>query len=474
MGPSGVGKSTFINYLAGEDIVRVGHDMQSCTTQLQPIVVSPPHSILFRDRRVVLVDTPGFDDTFAAESEVLNRIASWLAHLADTKLGGLIYLHDISLPRMKGTALRNLEVFKKLCGDRALRSVVLGTTKWTELPVASTSVEDVGEQRLKELCGKYWLEMIERGSIVRKFEDTQQSAWDMVDSVLAYDVIIPVIGVTGVGKSLFVNTLAGKPEVVVGDDLQSCTDKVQPVTINPSLVNSRKASYHGRRLIVVDTPGFDSTFGDDATTLRGIVENLATRYGPDIKIGGIIHLHDVNLRPHHDFSKYLDKICELFTEPKTLILGTTKWGADDARRAERECKLDSLINHFWGKLIKDGATVRKFTGSQDSAWEMVEAILDDGKSTLCRTEVLQIQEELVHAKKLVADTEAGQQLRYCLDKLLRTPKSKQLSTDSLSIEMLNPAQIAGIRAQIKALHIPFSYRVLRFFGVLAPKNKLLG
>ncbi|EDR05778.1 uncharacterized protein LACBIDRAFT_302493 [Laccaria bicolor S238N-H82] len=451
MGPSGVGKSTFINYLAGEDVVQVGHDLRSCTTQLQPIVVNPPPSILFRDRRLVLVDTPGFDDTFAAESEILNRIASWLAHVysTDTKLGGLIYLYDISLPRMKGTTLRNLEVFKKLCGDRALRSVVLGTTKWAEL--ASSSV---GEQRVKELCDKYWLEMIECGSIVHNFGDTQQSAWDMVDSVLAYDVVIPVIGVTGVGKSLH--------EVVVGDDLQPCTDKVQPVIIDPILVNSRRASYHGRRVIVVDTPGFDSTFGDDSATLQKIVENLAARYGPDIKIGGIIHPHDVNRRPHHDFHNYLDKICELFIEPRMLILGTTMWGAsDDARRVERERKLDSLTNHYWSKLIQDGAKVCRFTGSQDSAWMMVKAILDD-RDHLHRTEVLQIQEELVGAKKLLPDTEAGQQLRHSLDQLLKTLKSKH-STDSLSIEMLNPAQIAGIRAQIKALHIPLSQRVLRFF-----------
>ena len=101
---------------------------------------------------------------------------------------------------------------------------------------------------------------------------------------------------------------------------------------------------------------------------------------------------------------------------------------------------------------------------------MVEAILDN-KNNPHRTQVLQIQEELVDAKKLVPDTEAGQQLRYSLDQLLETLKSKKLSTDSPSIKMLDPARIAGIRAQINALLIPFSYRVLRFFGVPAPKNK---
>ena len=106
--------------------------------------------------------------------------------------------------------------------------------------------------------------------------------------------ISSVVGVTGVGKSLVVtldpfprypahyySLLMPSPESRKSSSekirFQSCTDKVQPVIINSTLVNSRKASYHGRRLIVVDTPGFDSTFGDDSTTLKEIVENLAIR-----------------------------------------------------------------------------------------------------------------------------------------------------------------------------------------------------
>ena len=30
-------------------------------------------------RRIVLVDTPGFDDTYADDGEILRRIAVWLA-----------------------------------------------------------------------------------------------------------------------------------------------------------------------------------------------------------------------------------------------------------------------------------------------------------------------------------------------------------------------------------------------------------
>lgn len=31
-------------------------------------------------RRLIVVDTPGFDDTFVDDSEILRRISLWLAH----------------------------------------------------------------------------------------------------------------------------------------------------------------------------------------------------------------------------------------------------------------------------------------------------------------------------------------------------------------------------------------------------------
>lgn len=92
---------------------------------------------------------------------------------------------------MKGTSVRNLEVFQKLCGDRALRSVLLGTTKWNQLESHSE-----GENRVRQLRDEFWREMIEHGSIVRDFDGTPHSAWKMVDAVLAQvacDVIIPYV-----------------------------------------------------------------------------------------------------------------------------------------------------------------------------------------------------------------------------------------------------------------------------------------
>ena len=97
---------------------------------------------------------------------------------SEMKLGGVIYLYDISLSSMLGTTRKNLEVFQKLCGDDAFRSVILGTTMWSDIS------ETDGEMRTQQLCEIYWRDMLDHGSKVFKFEDSSKSAWTMVDSIV--------------------------------------------------------------------------------------------------------------------------------------------------------------------------------------------------------------------------------------------------------------------------------------------------
>jgi hypothetical protein len=54
----------------------VGHDLSSCTSTLQYEIVDPSPRT---GHRVIIVDTPGFDDTFVDDVEILRRIAVWLA-----------------------------------------------------------------------------------------------------------------------------------------------------------------------------------------------------------------------------------------------------------------------------------------------------------------------------------------------------------------------------------------------------------
>ena len=57
----------------------VSHNMKSCTSILQYEIVDKPHPLELGGNRVIIVDTPGFDDTYVDDVEILRRIGVWLA-----------------------------------------------------------------------------------------------------------------------------------------------------------------------------------------------------------------------------------------------------------------------------------------------------------------------------------------------------------------------------------------------------------
>lgn len=178
MGITGAGKTTLISRCMGED-VGIGHGLHSYT---QDVAI---HSFCRHGRVIRLIDTPGFDDTSKADVNVLNNIAFWLSHAyrAEPKLllSGIIYLHPISETRMPGSATKNLEMMKLLCGDRGLSAIWLATTMWNHVS------EEIGVRREQELISteQFWGSLIRHGSSVCRHQDSDASAFAIIDSIVA-------------------------------------------------------------------------------------------------------------------------------------------------------------------------------------------------------------------------------------------------------------------------------------------------
>jgi 50S ribosome-binding GTPase len=178
MGITGSGKTTFISRCMGED-VGIGHGLHSFT---QDVAI---HSFRRRGRTIHLIDTPGFDDTTKSDVNVLNNIAFWLSHAyrAEPKLllSGVIYLHPISEPKMVGTATRNLAMMKLLCGEENLSIVWLATTMWGLV----SPERGLGREQELMSTDQFWGGLIRRGSKVCRHQDTETSAFAIVDHIIA-------------------------------------------------------------------------------------------------------------------------------------------------------------------------------------------------------------------------------------------------------------------------------------------------
>jgi len=183
----------FIKVATGSDEVQVGNSLESCTRASKVVRCRNP----FHDIDVSLIDTPGFDDTFRTDMEILRGIADWLEktlvilpfsrflitktcnrYQKGIQLSGILYLHRITDNRVPNSFLRNIELLRRLCGDDAFSNIRFVTTNWDLL-----TDQGEGEREEEELCGMYWNHFIEGGSQVFRFQNTHSSAWKIINSL---------------------------------------------------------------------------------------------------------------------------------------------------------------------------------------------------------------------------------------------------------------------------------------------------
>jgi hypothetical protein len=94
------------------------------------------------------------------------------------KLAGILYLHEISQERIRRSFVKNYHMFIKLCGDDAMRNVIIVTTKWTEV------TPEEGERREQQLRVEFWKDVLQKGAVVARFMHTHESAWEIVDQLV--------------------------------------------------------------------------------------------------------------------------------------------------------------------------------------------------------------------------------------------------------------------------------------------------
>ncbi|KAI5990118.1 P-loop containing nucleoside triphosphate hydrolase protein, partial [Pisolithus albus] len=177
MGSTGSGKTTFINLASGSGL-RVGSGLESCTNEVQ---ASVPFKV--GGKQVVLLDTPGFDDTSMTDTDVLRIISAYLVAMYEqgAKLSGILYMHRISDVRMSGTSKRNFRIFRELCGESTLSNVLIVTNMWGSVD------SKIGEERERELAtsDKLFKPVLEKGARLLRHDNTEASAHAILRNLIS-------------------------------------------------------------------------------------------------------------------------------------------------------------------------------------------------------------------------------------------------------------------------------------------------
>ncbi|KAH8725386.1 P-loop containing nucleoside triphosphate hydrolase protein [Phaeosphaeriaceae sp. PMI808] len=228
--------------------------------------------------------------------------------------------------------------------------------------------------------------------------------------------LILVMGVTGAGKSHFINQL--KPDSVIeGHGLGSQTKTCQLV----------KLRIGASTVAVIDTPGFDDDEDSDTVVLAKITSFLTTQYHLGISLKGIIFLHRIN-SPRFSGSerRYLNTFRQICGEHafSNVALVTTMWDTVDQTIGLR--RENELQRAHWADLISKGSYVFQHNGTSDMARTIV------GQMMTKDDVVLEIQQQLSDDSCELNHTSAGAELASDLDTKL---KERRRVIQNLNIQL---------------------------------------
>jgi len=175
MGETGTGKTTFANRATNSEAFLVGTGLRSCTSEIQ---VSPP--FLVDGHPVVLIDTPGFNDTVTDDADILKSISAFLAMVyeGEVKLAGVIYFHRVSDERWRRSDTRSLGWLKRICGESTLKNVVIVTNMWGNV------TPETGAAREQQLAAEFVKPVLDRGAQLHRHYDTTESTHQIIQSIL--------------------------------------------------------------------------------------------------------------------------------------------------------------------------------------------------------------------------------------------------------------------------------------------------
>ncbi|KAG6811111.1 hypothetical protein H0H92_008958 [Tricholoma furcatifolium] len=290
----------------------------------------------------------------------------------------------------------------------------------------------------------------------RKANRDAEKVWDdqVIPDPQLYDILINTL----------LNTTQGLP---VGHDIDPCTQTVEYV-----IVAHPKAPTN--RIVLLDTPGLDSTTAPDKEILERIASWLKKSYGEGMKLAGVVFLYEINQTRDLSLARenldHFESLCgEAAT--KNVILATTKWTTPPKESdLQREAELQGP--RHWGQLIRRGSRMCRLDDmSYDAAWRLINLSLADAFTF----DTERIKDDVERMRESLKKKGDGPRLMSTLEDLLVSQNQMALEmrragglTDVLWSRLVeNDRRIRDTVRQINA-KIPLSQKVKSFFKLFSP------
>ncbi|KAF9049175.1 P-loop containing nucleoside triphosphate hydrolase protein [Panaeolus papilionaceus] len=175
MGPTGAGKSTFIEALAGES-QKLSISKDQLAGYTQNVTVYQLVNVFQQNQPVLLVDTPGFSDTKISEIEIIDMVRKWLKAIHVDEVWRILYLIPITETRLAGSRLRSINMLKALLTPNGNPgAVIFVTTMWDTLcnERLQTRAESNFAQLRDEMCKGFFGT---KDIVLTRFMNTRPSA----------------------------------------------------------------------------------------------------------------------------------------------------------------------------------------------------------------------------------------------------------------------------------------------------------
>lgn len=244
--------------------------------------------------------------------------------------------------------------------------------------------------------------------------------------------MVVVMGVTGAGKSYFINKLAGREVTKEGGSLHACTQgcALIPVEIG------------GSKVCMIDTPGFDEAKRSDSEILTEIARLLAAQYQLGVELKGVIYVHRITDIRYTGSAVRSFEICKKIcgdSPLKNVLLVTSRWSdVDEETGSQRE---GELRENFWAYMLNKGSNMSRFHGDRGSAVVLLSQLLAKDST------VLDLQRQLVDERMELKDTTAGSYVNDNLEDLKAQYQKELLSLEKLRQDLLEEDRAMKRRIQ---------------------------